>query len=99
MSSELLDFIRFFLLHAPVSLERVVELVSIETCQMLLDLGAVTAVRGQGAEIVPMSEVLRALAKSDCDGMKMISNVQIWPVQDDVLVASDWQQTVTIETK
>jgi len=85
----LADLIRAFMLHRPLPLPRLCQLLGPEHCRLLLRLQALTAFAWRGYKLVPVDE---AVGKASCDELLCVSNIKIWPLDDDdLLIATDEQ--------
>lgn len=98
VSKVLTDFVRIFLLRQVMPVSRLCQLVGPECCQLLLRLQAVTAITGESATLVPVAEAAAAAGGDEglCGEMLCFSNVKIWPLEEDLLIATD-QQTWPME--
>jgi len=90
----LADLIRIFLLHDTIALMHLVQIFGVPCCQLLLLLRAVTAINGDTYGFVAAHEAARRVEDADnCDGLCVFANVAMWPLEDNVLIATDFEQT------
>merc|ERR1711937_351817 len=88
-SAELVDLIRLFLLHRVLPLNRVIQLLGVEACSVLLEVRALSCCQGVSVELLEPAEASRLcdqLRKSHSDH-RIFSNVAVWPMDQDLLVA------------
>jgi len=89
--------LELFLLRRPLPLTRVVELLGKDACALLLQCCALSCITTAETKLVEAGEAAKAAA-SPKDSMEVIANVCIWPVEDDVLAAFDFEQGVHDES-
>lgn len=99
LPTDLVDLIRIFLLHRVLPLARVCQLFGPDCCQLLLRLGVITALEGESCRLVPAEQAVAAVAQSSfsCGAYYVTSNVAIWPLEEDLLLATDYEQTFSSE--
>lgn len=92
---DLVDLIRVFLLHRMLPLARICQLFGPDCTQLLLSLQVITAIEGNACRVVPPDEAIAAVAASSfsCGAFFAVSNVAIWPLEEDLLIATDFEQT------
>ncbi|CAJ1328258.1 unnamed protein product, partial [Effrenium voratum] len=96
---DLVDLVRIFLLHRVLPLSRLCQLFTPESTKLLLQLRAVTALAGNGCRMVEPEEAMAAIDANSfsCGAFFVMSNVAIWPVEEDLLIATDFEQTFSSE--
>lgn len=92
--AHLIGLIKLFLLHHVLPMSRVVELLGSELCAFLLRQRALTLCRGAGAALVEPAEASQLLcgmreAEGCSEQEYVFANVALWPVLDDLIVATD----------
>ncbi|CAE8726381.1 unnamed protein product, partial [Polarella glacialis] len=97
---DLVDLIRVFLLHRMLPLARICQLFGAEGTELLLRLKVITAIDGNECRIVPSDEAVEAVTASSfsCGAFFAVSNVAIWPLEDDLLIATDFEQTFSSDS-
>ncbi|CAK0801486.1 unnamed protein product [Prorocentrum cordatum] len=96
---ELVDLIRIFLLHRVLPLARLSQLLGPECLQLLLTLRAVTAVEGDACRMISPAEAAAAVAAdpTGCNAFFAFANVAVWPIEEDLLLCADFEQTYSAE--
>jgi len=96
---DLVDLIRIFLLHRVLPLARLCQLFGPQCTQLLLKLRAITALAGNECRIVEPEEACAAIDHNSysCGALYVMSNVAIWPLEEDLLIATDFEQTFSSE--
>eukprot|EP00929_Paragymnodinium_shiwhaense_P038166 TRINITY_DN20219_c0_g1_i1.p1 TRINITY_DN20219_c0_g1~~TRINITY_DN20219_c0_g1_i1.p1 ORF type:complete len:888 (-),score=128.75 TRINITY_DN20219_c0_g1_i1:238-2901(-) len=94
-SGTLVDLIRLFLLHRVLPLARFGQIFGLEPLKLMLRLRMVQAVDGDGCRIVDADDAMRAVAAdpTGCEALFGFSNVAVWPVEEDLLFCTDFEQT------
>jgi len=97
--TDLVDLVRIFLLHRVLPLARLCQLLGPDVLSLLLRLRVVQALDGDECRIVEPTEAAAAVAGNNmcCGGFFVVSNVALWPVEDDLLIATDFEQTYSAE--
>mmetsp|Transcript_3346 Transcript_3346/g.9513 ORF Transcript_3346/g.9513 Transcript_3346/m.9513 type:complete len:457 (+) Transcript_3346:1-1371(+) len=92
---DLVDLVRVFLLHRLLPLSRLCQIFGPECCQLLLSLQALTAVEGSECRLVPPAKAVAAVQadRHNCGALLAFANVAVWPLEEDLLVATDFEQT------
>jgi len=95
ISATLVDLIRVFLLHRVLPLARFTQLLGPDAVTTLLSLHVIAAVEGELCEPVSAEEAVAAVRRdpSGNGALYAFSNVCIWPLEDDLLIATDYEQT------
>ncbi|CAE7661611.1 prmB, partial [Symbiodinium pilosum] len=83
------ELARFFLLSRPLALKQLVELLGMPCTEFLLQLQAVTAIRGPSSVLIEGDKAVELL-KNAADDVYCFANIKIWPVED-LLIATDRQ--------
>jgi len=99
-AAELRDLISLFARRSTIKLGRVVKLLGEEACKMLLELRALTCYQASGAKLFEPAEAKGCVGDAGfellCD---VYANVLLWPVEDELLVAFDFDQVLQVEGK
>lgn len=92
---ELVDLVRIFLLHRILPLSRLVQILGAEDVELMLRLRMIQAIEGEGCAIVPPERSVAAVAADSmcCGAFFACSNVAVWPVEEDLLICTDFEQT------
>jgi len=96
---DLVDLLRVFLLHRVLPLARMSQLFGAECVKLLLELQVLTAIDGESCQVVPPATAVAAVNADNvgCGAYFVISNVAFWPVEEDLLIATDFEQTFSSE--
>lgn len=97
---DLVDLVRIFLLHRVLPLARLCQLFGPECTKLLLRLRAISAIAGNECRLVEPEEACTAVDANSfsCGAFFAMSNVAIWPVEEDLLVATDFEKTFSDST-
>mmetsp|Transcript_134756 Transcript_134756/g.262426 ORF Transcript_134756/g.262426 Transcript_134756/m.262426 type:complete len:830 (-) Transcript_134756:240-2729(-) len=97
--SNLVDIIRIFLLHRVLPLARLGELFGAECVKFLLKLQAISAIDGDACRLVPVPEAVLAVEADNVGygAFFVMANMTIWPCEEDLLLATDFEQTFSSE--
>jgi len=92
---DLVDLVRIFLLHRVLPLARLCQLFGPECTKLLLQLRAISAIAGNECRLVEPEEAAAAVDANmfSCGAFFVMSNIAIWPVEEDLLVATDFEKT------
>lgn len=99
ISTDLVDLVRVFLLHRILPLARLCAILGSDCVQLLLRLGIVCALDGDSCRSLG-SEAAAAIVGNDgasAGGYLGIAAVAIWPMEEDLLIATDFEQTFSTE--
>jgi len=98
--SDLVDIVRIFLLHRVLPLARLGELFGAECVKFLLGLQAISAIDGDACRLVPVAEAVAAVEadKVGYGAFFTMANFAIWPLEEDLLLATDFEQTFSSES-
>lgn len=77
--------IQFFLLNRLIPLQELRELIGRDCCELLLQMQAMSAVRGDCCELIAPEEAVEA------DDALCFANIKLWPVEEDLIIATDRQ--------
>lgn len=88
---ELMDFARLLLLRFLLPLQKVTELMGKECLALLLSLQVLTVVEGSSFKLLSKAEALKALEEPGDRELQCFSNVTLWPIEEDLLIATDRQ--------
>eukprot|EP00930_Biecheleria_cincta_P094356 TRINITY_DN8538_c0_g1_i1.p1 TRINITY_DN8538_c0_g1~~TRINITY_DN8538_c0_g1_i1.p1 ORF type:complete len:856 (+),score=159.18 TRINITY_DN8538_c0_g1_i1:60-2627(+) len=92
---DLVDLVRIFLLHRVLPLARICQLFGPECTQLLLRLRAISAIDGNACRLVEPNEAIAAIdaCSFSCGAYFAVSNIALWPLEEDLLIATDFEQT------
>lgn len=95
LPKNLVDLVRIFLLHRILPMSRLCLLFGSRILELLLILQVVVAVEGAECRLVSPPEAVAALRADStrCGALLAFSNVTIWPVEEDLLIATDCEKT------
>eukprot|EP00930_Biecheleria_cincta_P086076 TRINITY_DN75440_c0_g1_i1.p1 TRINITY_DN75440_c0_g1~~TRINITY_DN75440_c0_g1_i1.p1 ORF type:complete len:721 (+),score=109.52 TRINITY_DN75440_c0_g1_i1:36-2198(+) len=90
----LLKLIAVFWSHCTARLAHFIPVLGLELCQFLLRLRVLTVMHNTSGRLISPDEASRLVVDSQEAIMySVFSNVQVWPVEEDLLVATDWSGT------
>jgi hypothetical protein len=102
-SKVVVDMIRLFVLHRSLPLSRVAAILGPDACKMLLEHRALTCYQAATAKLFEPSEALKLVPAGKVTAQEasalpeIFSNVMLWPVDEDLLVAVDFEQAMYVE--
>jgi len=97
---DLVDLVRLFMLHRSLPLGRVAGLLGSEVCALLLESSALTCYRSATARLLEPKEAAALVPDSARGAAEMpeaFANILLWPLDDELLVAFDFEQAFQIE--
>eukprot|EP00927_Polykrikos_kofoidii_P010958 TRINITY_DN14628_c0_g2_i1.p1 TRINITY_DN14628_c0_g2~~TRINITY_DN14628_c0_g2_i1.p1 ORF type:complete len:574 (-),score=81.27 TRINITY_DN14628_c0_g2_i1:48-1694(-) len=99
ISDEMVDLIRIFLLRRTVPLTRLRFLFGSEAIRLMLRLRVIQAVECEGCRLVSPDDADAAVGvdEANCGSYLAFSNVAVWPLEDDLVICTDFEQTFSDE--
>lgn len=95
---ELRLMIDLFILHRTLTLKKTVELLGPDACKLMLERSALSCYVKNEAKLLEPSEAVKLVSASKKeDGPDVFSNIVLYPVEEDLLVALDFDQDVCVE--
>ncbi|CAE8617214.1 unnamed protein product, partial [Polarella glacialis] len=98
VSRDLVDFVRWLLLRRFLPLGRALELLGgADVLGLLLRKGAFACIKGSTSELLSADEAAECIAKAsrggDSDDIEVFSTVAFWPLEEDLIIATDFGDT------
>jgi tRNA1(Val) A37 N6-methylase TrmN6 len=88
----LADAFKLFMMHEVIPLGSMVELIGHKASRLLLGIGAVTCFNVTTMKNVPPTDAPGIVHKKPETPLCVFSNMMLWPLQEDLLVAFDFEQ-------
>lgn len=98
-AEDLTALVKFFMFRKTLLLDRVVELLGPDACKLLLERRALSCYNAAERKLLEPGESVSFATKGSAQAplMTVFANVALWPVEEDLLVAVDFDQAFSTE--